>query len=69
MKPNVEPSLLHISTHKRIRVYPHFLLAARTHQRNHYDDYHEERQQNRAKPSRNGGSSTTPSRCHNRRSN
>ena len=24
MKPNVEPSLLHVSTHKRIRVYPIF---------------------------------------------
>ncbi|CAN6810679.1 unnamed protein product [Brassica oleracea] len=24
MKPNVEPSLFHVSTHKRIRVYPIF---------------------------------------------
>ncbi|WZY69388.1 hypothetical protein YC2023_001628 [Brassica napus] len=33
------------------------------------DDFHEERQQNRATPSSDGGSSATPSRCHNRRSN
>nr|VDD50313.1 unnamed protein product [Brassica oleracea] len=33
------------------------------------DDFHEERQQNRATPSSDSGSSATPSRRHNRRSN
>ncbi|KAG5375553.1 hypothetical protein IGI04_040149 [Brassica rapa subsp. trilocularis] len=111
MKPNVEPSLLHVSTHKRIRVYPiffsrreltnettvmitlpskdiiilismillelHIVSSEDSNPKDfifsHFeckdDDFHEERQKNRATPSNEGGSSTTPSRCHNRRSN
>ncbi|CAF2032532.1 unnamed protein product [Brassica napus] len=68
MKPNVEPSLLHVSTHKRIRVYPIFfsrreLTNETTMTTSTKKDSKTEQHQATS------GSSTTPSRCHNRRSN